>query len=297
MSSQAATAPRRPVVTERQPQLVGNARQPQPIRASPQRVVILGCPGVGKTSLTQCILGQDHPSIPSLPSTPLGNQAALGPLPTVGVDFATRAVSIDGQERPARLHIFDASGQARFKDVVESYLSTLDNYDAVIVAYDVTNRATFEEVDRHIRRVRCLAKGLPQIALVGMKADLAQGPDGQTVSSEDAQAIAEELQVRITVQIACPPCQQDGGRDVDSNDSHETRSSQRTVDAILLRPLLQQCSDAMPSSACPAVVQQRMRAHCPPPAVIAAAPTSCSSEAEAPMCQCSHPIRRCFGFA
>jgi len=275
----------RPVVT---------TRQPQPIRATPQRVVIIGCPGVGKTSLTQCILGQDNSSVPSLPATPLGNQAALGPLPTVGVDFATRAVNIEGQQRPARLHIFDASGQVRFKDVVEGYLATLDDYDAVIVAYDVTNRGTFEEVDRQIRRVRCLARGLPQIALVGMKADLAQRQD-DPVSSEDAQAIAEELKVRITVQIACPPTQQDGGKDADSNDGHEMLGTQSAVDAILLRPLLQQCSDAAPSLACPPVIQQKMRVQCPPPAVTA--PATCSSEAEKPLFRCSHPIRRCLGFA
>lgn len=285
---------------------------PQPIGAPLQKVVIIGSAGVGKTSLTQLILGQEQASKPALPSaaksaypcgvpTPsavgaLSGTAAVGPLPTVGVDFATRALDMEGRQRPARLHIFDASGQKRFKDVVESYLTTLGDHDAVIVTYDITDRTTFEELDKYIRRVRCLAQGLPQIAIVGMKADLAKRQGCDFVSSEDAQAIAEELQVRIAVQVACPPAGQSGEEDLVSSPGQQMLGTQSAVDAELLRPLLQQCSEAASSSARAPVRQQKLHVQCPaPPAVMA--PTSCSSEAEKPLFRCSRPIRRCLGFA
>lgn len=157
--------------------------QETPRGAPPGRtkVVLIGNHGVGKTAITQRILGGSHRG--TLPDDIS---------PTVGVDFAKKAIQIDKDPWPCRLHLWDTSGQERFRSLVDSHLQDLSASDAVVVVYDVSDEASFEAVDRWISEVRHLARGSPQIAILGNKSDKALA-GARKVLTVDGQRKADEL--------------------------------------------------------------------------------------------------------
>merc|ERR1740123_2914965 len=162
------TTPRRHVVAA-PPSLAS-----QKIGAGRIQAVLLGAAGVGKTALAQRILGQDGMcSSRMAPTTsPAGASKYSGaPPPTVGVDFATRSVALDGGTA-VRLHLWDTSGQERFRELGETYLTELEAHDAVIVVYAASDAGSLEEACEHARRARRLTKGTVQMALVATKADV-----------------------------------------------------------------------------------------------------------------------------
>jgi small GTP-binding protein len=81
------------------------------------------------------------------------------------------------------------AGQAQFKRVRQSYLA---NAEAGILVYDVTNRASFENIDKNWYIE--IKKGSPNITLilVGNKTDLTEN---RVVSSVEGESLAEKLQL------------------------------------------------------------------------------------------------------
>lgn len=135
------------------------------------KVVMLGAPGVGKTALMHKFLGKAPMCRLTMQTAVDTKDSVLETSPTVGVDFATCTISkTDGD--PLRLNLWDTSGQQCFRYMVDGYLNGLQDHDAVLIVYDVSDLESFKEVDACIGRVHRLARGCPQIALVGMKADL-----------------------------------------------------------------------------------------------------------------------------
>lgn len=135
------------------------------------KVVVVGAPGVGKTSLVRLLLGA--PAGAASRGAPRACDLAAGaghpghdggPEPTVGADFCTRAVFLDGTARPVRLHLWDTSGQERFRSVVEPCITGLEDHDAIVVVYDTSASESLEEANALIVRARRLAAGSPQVA-------------------------------------------------------------------------------------------------------------------------------------
>ncbi len=90
-------------------------------------------------------------------------------------------------ESAVRFVIWDLAGQAQFKRVRQSYLS---NAEAGILVYDVTNRASFESIDKNwFSEVK---KASPKIVLilVGNKKDL---ESERVVAHEEGEALAQRL--------------------------------------------------------------------------------------------------------
>merc|ERR1719321_245745 len=144
------------------------------------KLVLVGEHGVGKTSITQRhILGRAH-------------RAAEDAPPTVGVDFACKAIQIDKDPWPCRVHVWDTSGQERFQHLVDSHLRDLEAGDAIAVVYNVTDAKSFQAVDYWVHKVRELARGSPQIAILGTKSDKAF-ENGRNVSTAEGQRKADEL--------------------------------------------------------------------------------------------------------
>lgn len=258
------------------------------------KAVVIGGPSVGKTALVQRIFGQDAlcgplpRSEPSAPyAAPMGPSAksSAGPAPTVGVDFATRSVCLDAGTCPVRLHLWDASGQDRFQSLVNGYLEDLEDHDAVIIVYDISRSDTLEEARVHAQRIRRIARGEPQIALVGAKAD----STSRQVTSSEGKAKAADMGAGVFAEIACFPVGNEGFSTArpPSNDVLITRSA---IEQRLLRPLLRQCRDA----AGPGAAQALRSAE---PGVVR--PRSCAEEAaERRAHRCSaQPLLRCLGLA
>ncbi|MBD3226901.1 MAG: GTP-binding protein [Candidatus Lokiarchaeota archaeon] len=96
---------------------------------------------------------------------------------TIGVDFAIKMIDIDGKK--IKLQIWDTGGQERF-----SYIRPLYYKGAMgnALIFDLTNRASFEHLDKWYNEVLSNCGEIPMI-LVGNKADLAD----RAVSKNEAQ--------------------------------------------------------------------------------------------------------------
>lgn len=166
------------------------------------KMVLVGNHGVGKTAISQLILGKGH-----------HGTAPQDIAPTVGVDFATKAVQVDKDFWPCRLHLWDTSGQERFRPLVNSHLADLDSGCAVVVVYDVSDEKSFAAIDGWVSEARHLARGSPQIALIGNKSD--KGLAGaRKVATVDGQRKADELGAVLFLET-CGLINESGSPDVD----------------------------------------------------------------------------------
>ncbi|XP_039357220.1 ras-related protein Rab-40B isoform X2 [Mauremys reevesii] len=102
----------------------------------------------------------------------------------MGIDYKTTTILLDG--RRIKLQLWDTSGQGRFCTIFRSYSR---GAQGVILVYDITNRWSFDGIDRWIKEIDEHAPGVPKI-LVGNRLHLAFK---RQVSTEQAQAYAERL--------------------------------------------------------------------------------------------------------
>lgn len=136
------------------------------------KVVLIGDSGVGKSNLL---------------SRFTRNEFSLETKATIGVEFATRSVTISNKVIKAQ--IWDTAGQERFRSVTSAYYH--GSMGALLV-YAVNNRDSFEKLDRWISEIKDKADPGIQIMVVGNKIDLG---DERCVSTEDGKAFAEKHDV------------------------------------------------------------------------------------------------------
>lgn len=91
------------------------------------KILIIGESGVGKSSLLLRFTEDNFDPDQSL---------------TIGVDFKTKRITIDGNT--VKLAIWDTAGQERFRTLTPSYYR--DAQGAILV-YDVANKATFTKLE------------------------------------------------------------------------------------------------------------------------------------------------------
>jgi len=100
-----------------------------------------------------------------------------------------KTLHIDGES--IRLQLWDTAGQEWFRVLIPSYIK--DSSVAIIV-FDITNRQSFENVNKWVKDVRDERGDDAIIALVGNKTDLDE--DGmRQVKTEEGVELARELDV------------------------------------------------------------------------------------------------------
>ena len=131
---------------------------------------MIGDSGVGKTSVilrfTQNIFKEEF-------------------LNSIGVDFKSKDLSIDGKK--IKLQIWDTAGQERFRTITSSYYR---NAHAIVVVFDLTNRQSYEHVQRWMNDINKFAKDNVLKFLIGNKADLI---NERQVHYEEARALASQM--------------------------------------------------------------------------------------------------------
>ncbi|PAN44082.1 hypothetical protein PAHAL_9G015300 [Panicum hallii] len=132
------------------------------------KVVLIGDSGVGKSNLL-CRFTR--------------NTFSLDSKSTIGVEFATRTIQVEGKTIKAQ--IWDTAGQERYRAITSAYYR---GAVGALLVYDVTKAATFENVKRWLKELRDHADANTAVMLIGNKTDLAHL---RAVAREGAAAFAE----------------------------------------------------------------------------------------------------------
>lgn len=134
------------------------------------KLVFLGDPGVGKTSIITRFMYDTFDA---------SYQA------TIGIDFLSKTMYLD--DRTVRLQLWDTAGQERFRSLIPSYIR--DSSVAVIV-YDLSSKQSFENTKKWLSDVRSERGHDVVVIIVGNKTDLS---DARQVTIEEGEALAKEL--------------------------------------------------------------------------------------------------------
>jgi len=110
--------------------------------------------------------------------------------PTIGIEFSDREISVSN--RIIKLQCWDTTGDIRFRSTVKMYFR---NKAACIVAFDITDRSTFDSVPKWVEDLKAIAHENGCMVLVGTKADL---ESQRKVTREEAAAYAEKVGVKYT---------------------------------------------------------------------------------------------------
>ncbi|GLU09558.1 hypothetical protein SLE2022_333430 [Rubroshorea leprosula] len=102
---------------------------------------------------------------------------------TIGVEFQTQCLKIDGKEIKAQ--IWDTAGQERFRAVTSAYYRGA--FGALLV-YDISRRTTFDSVSRWLDELNSHCDSTVARMLVGNKSDL---ENIREVTSEEGKSLAE----------------------------------------------------------------------------------------------------------
>jgi Ras-related protein Rab-11A len=133
------------------------------------KVVLIGDSGVGKSNLL---------------SRFTRNEFCLESKSTIGVEFATRSIQVDGKTIKAQ--IWDTAGQERYRAITSAYYR---GAVGALLVYDITKNVTFENVERWLKELRDHADANIVIMLVGNKSDLRHL---RSVQTDDAQQFCEK---------------------------------------------------------------------------------------------------------
>ncbi|XP_024400534.1 ras-related protein YPTC6 [Physcomitrium patens] len=133
------------------------------------KVVLIGDSGVGKSNLL---------------SRFTRNEFCLESKSTIGVEFATRSIQVDGKTIKAQ--IWDTAGQERYRAITSAYYR---GAVGALLVYDITKHVTYENVERWLKELRDHADSNIVIMLVGNKSDLKHL---RGVPTDDAQAFSEK---------------------------------------------------------------------------------------------------------
>ncbi|KAI0792749.1 GTPase [Abortiporus biennis] len=133
------------------------------------KVVLIGDSGVGKSNLL---------------SRFTRNEFNLESKSTIGVEFATRSLNVDGKNIKAQ--IWDTAGQERYRAITSAYYR---GAVGALLVYDISKHATYVNVTRWLKELRDHADSNIVIMLVGNKSDLKHL---RAVPTDEAKAFAAE---------------------------------------------------------------------------------------------------------
>lgn len=118
------------------------------------KVILIGDASVGKSNILNRFIR---------------NEFNIDSKSTIGVEFATKTI-IHNKQR-IKIQLWDTAGQERFRAVTSAYYR---GAQGIVLVFDVTNRVSFEHVDKWLREIKDNGDTTSSVILVGNKIDLAQ---------------------------------------------------------------------------------------------------------------------------
>uniref|UniRef100_A0AAZ3S3M2 small monomeric GTPase n=1 Tax=Oncorhynchus tshawytscha TaxID=74940 RepID=A0AAZ3S3M2_ONCTS len=134
-----------------------------------QSVVLIGDSGVGKSNLL---------------SRFTRNEFNLESKSTIGVEFATRSIHVEG--KTVKAQIWDTAGQERYRAITSAYYR---GAVGALLVYDIAKHLTYENAERWLKELQDHADSNIVIMLVGNKSDLRHL---RAVPTDEAKALAEK---------------------------------------------------------------------------------------------------------
>ena len=116
------------------------------------KIVLVGDWGVGKTNIL---------------SRYTRGEFILGSPGTVGVQFSTKSLVIDGAN--IKVQVWDTAGQDKFRAITSAYYR---GAHGALLIYDITRQETFKRLDSWIKELKEYMKESCSIILIGNKCDL-----------------------------------------------------------------------------------------------------------------------------
>jgi len=89
------------------------------------------------------------------------------PNPTVGIDFILKNIYLEN--RTIKLVLWDTAGQEKFRSLTPTYIK---DANVAVIVYDVTNRNSFDGIEKWIKDVQEHRGEEAVLAVVGNKCDL-----------------------------------------------------------------------------------------------------------------------------
>eukprot|EP01115_Flamella_aegyptia_P014616 TRINITY_DN83_c1_g1_i1.p1 TRINITY_DN83_c1_g1~~TRINITY_DN83_c1_g1_i1.p1 ORF type:complete len:220 (+),score=45.35 TRINITY_DN83_c1_g1_i1:49-708(+) len=133
------------------------------------KVVLIGDSGVGKSNLL---------------SRFTRNEFTIESKSTIGVEFATRTIAVDGKIIKAQ--IWDTAGQEKYRAITSAYYR---GAVGALLVYDITRNATFDHLERWLNELLDHADKNIVVMLVGNKSDLRHL---RAVTTDQAKEFAEK---------------------------------------------------------------------------------------------------------
>uniref|UniRef100_A0A8C7GWJ2 small monomeric GTPase n=1 Tax=Oncorhynchus kisutch TaxID=8019 RepID=A0A8C7GWJ2_ONCKI len=133
------------------------------------KLVLIGDSGVGKSNLL---------------SRFTRNEFNLESKSTIGVEFATRSIHVEG--KTVKAQIWDTAGQERYRAITSAYYR---GAVGALLVYDIAKHLTYENAERWLKELQDHADSNIVIMLVGNKSDLRHL---RAVPTDEAKALAEK---------------------------------------------------------------------------------------------------------
>jgi len=118
----------------------------------PYKIAVIGDADVGKTSFIKRFVYNEF-----------SNDAIC----TIGIDICKKNLVLNGET--IEIDIWDTAGQERFNTVTSSFYRDLDG---IFIAYDITDRESFQRVSQWIQECNRYCWGERKLILIGMKSDM-----------------------------------------------------------------------------------------------------------------------------
>ena len=135
------------------------------------KMVIIGDSGVGKTNFIFQFTE---------------NRFSGLHIATVGFDYKTKIISLPSSKKKVKIQIWDTAGQERYNSVNKNLFQKVQG---VIIMYDITNRASFENINKWLYLLSQNVSDKAKI-LVGSKLDLSE--EKRIVTEEEGQNLADK---------------------------------------------------------------------------------------------------------
>lgn len=105
---------------------------------------------------------------------------------TIGIDFLSKTMYLE-DNKTIRLQLWDTAGQERFRSLIPSYIRDLH---VAVICYDITNKKSFNNLEKWINDVKLERGDEVIVVLVGNKSDLS---NKRQVTLEEAEALSQKI--------------------------------------------------------------------------------------------------------